>query len=214
MKLDIHTPLPKVTTRSAHVDLLAPDHNTLVIDEIAQVLARSPRYNGHSERPVSIGQHLLFCGMLADRRHPDNVPLALQALVHDAHEAYTGDICRPLKKLINDNTEGLLTLIELRLDTALRIALGASSFDWIENAAAVKDIDNVALTVETAVAFRYAHMEWGNFVMPRDDEELHWCIGAMEEVLDLPCTTVEELWCKSVHAYADRLETEEDYDDA
>jgi hypothetical protein len=49
------------------------------------------RWNGHCHRPYSVAEH---CVLLASRA-PDH--LKLTALMHDASEAYLGDVPSPLK---------------------------------------------------------------------------------------------------------------------
>lgn len=58
--------------------------------DIAHALACTNRFNGHLREPVSVAQHSVFVSYLADK-HP------LQGLLHDASEAYLGDVVGPLK---------------------------------------------------------------------------------------------------------------------
>ncbi len=64
------------------------------IRDIARALSRIPRFTGHSRDPVpySVAQH----SILVSEQTIDST-LALHALLHDAHEAYTGDVVRPFK---------------------------------------------------------------------------------------------------------------------
>lgn len=71
-----------MSPRSQDVDLL----------DIAHSLAMQCRYNGHVDRFYSVAEH---CCLMADQfTDPD---LARWALLHDATEAYVGDMIRPLK---------------------------------------------------------------------------------------------------------------------
>jgi uncharacterized protein len=81
-----------ITTYSGtHVDLLQPEYADIVIDDIAYSLSKTMRFNGHTNRPYSVAEHSLhglpFCR--AENR--------LEFLLHDAPEAYLGDIVGPLK---------------------------------------------------------------------------------------------------------------------
>jgi hypothetical protein len=63
------------------------------ITDIGRSLARMPRFAGYCRRPWSVADHSLFCAELTSFR-PE---AALAYLLHDAHEAVTGDIPRPFK---------------------------------------------------------------------------------------------------------------------
>lgn len=62
--------------------------------DIAHALAQLCRYNGHTLRFYSVAEH---CVLLSYAVSPEN---ALHALLHDATEAYVGDVIRPLKRLL------------------------------------------------------------------------------------------------------------------
>lgn len=73
-------------------DLLDPTPTPVHWNEIAYVLARTPRFNGHTRgRPYSVGQHCCHChDMLSEPSH------RLAALLHDAEEFAVGDITTPV----------------------------------------------------------------------------------------------------------------------
>lgn len=74
-------------------DLLNPTPEMVVIEDIAHSLARLCRFTGHANRFYSVAQHSWLCSFKSPPKY------ALEALLHDAHEAYTGDLNRPLKAL-------------------------------------------------------------------------------------------------------------------
>jgi uncharacterized protein len=74
--------------------LLDPRPEDVDILDIAVALSRAPRYAGHSRCTYSVAQHSYFASIYAPK------PFALEALLHDATEAYTGDITRPLKRIL------------------------------------------------------------------------------------------------------------------
>lgn len=60
------------------------------IFDIAHSLACTNRFAGHTMRPISVAQHSVYVSYLCPGQ-------ALQALLHDASEAYLGDITKWLK---------------------------------------------------------------------------------------------------------------------
>lgn len=68
-----------------------PRADEVHIDDIALHLSRLPRFGGATE--MSVAEHCWHCSHVV----PEEV--ALEALLHDAAEAYIGDLIRPLKYL-------------------------------------------------------------------------------------------------------------------
>lgn len=76
------------------------------IGDIAHSLAQNNRYNGHTIRPYSVAQH----SVLVSYEVPSH--LAFQALLHDAHEAYTVDLPSPVKEIVNHLGDGAWSKFE------------------------------------------------------------------------------------------------------
>lgn len=75
---------------------LNPDPRSIDIRDIAHSLALKTRYNGQCQNFYSIAQHSVYVAKLIMENWESPV-LRLQALLHDAAEAYLQDIPRPLK---------------------------------------------------------------------------------------------------------------------
>lgn len=73
------------------VSLLWPRSAAIAIEDIACALSRQCRFVGHVAWPYSVAQHSVLASFLVPRS------AALWALLHDASEAYLGDVSLPLK---------------------------------------------------------------------------------------------------------------------
>lgn len=73
---------------------LDPKAADVRLEDIAHHLSLINRFNGGTNVPYSVAEHCITMSRLVD---PD---IALHALLHDAAEAYLGDIVRPIKKSI------------------------------------------------------------------------------------------------------------------
>ena len=71
---------------------LDPRPEEICIEDIAHSLALTCRYAGHTKEFYSVAQHSVLVARLVQ------VKLKLQALLHDASEAYLQDLVRPLKR--------------------------------------------------------------------------------------------------------------------
>lgn len=119
------------TVSGRDVPLLNPQPSDIYIEDIAHSLARIARFNGHTlgRVPYSVAQHSVRV-MREVRDRIDGTPLdtpgvLLAALLHDAHEAYIGDIASPVKWAVAAFGEdlGLRTLKSL-MDSAIAGAFG------------------------------------------------------------------------------------------
>lgn len=100
-----------MTVSGLWVDAAAPDPKTISIHDIANGLALSNRFAGQTPVPYSVAQHSVLCARVA----PDE--LRLEALMHDAAEAYLPDIPRPIKYM--PELAGYRK-VEARIMTAIR----------------------------------------------------------------------------------------------
>lgn len=69
------------------------------IHDIATALSKLCRFNGHCRLFYSVAEHSVHCSKYVS---PEN---ALAALLHDATEAYVGDLIRPIKRFMPDFEE-------------------------------------------------------------------------------------------------------------
>lgn len=94
--------------------VLDPHPDDVRIEDIAHALAMKCRYGGHCKQFYSVAQHsYLLADQLAKSGITDNRVL-LTGLLHDAAEAYTADIPRPVKQLIPEFKE-----VEVRVERVI-----------------------------------------------------------------------------------------------
>lgn len=97
-------------------NLLEFDGAMVDMDFIINSLSKHARYTGHNQHEFaySVAQHSVMMAQAALLAHGD-VQLAWDCLFHDAGEAFTGDIIKPLKNILGakfaDIEENLETII-------------------------------------------------------------------------------------------------------
>lgn len=88
------------TLSGAAVDLMRPNPETIdFVNDIAPTLAILPRFNGAAGNWFVVDHLVLGVGELV-KLHPGNRLLAAWWLLHDAHEAYIGDIITPVSQAL------------------------------------------------------------------------------------------------------------------
>jgi hypothetical protein len=96
-----------LTFTGRRVHLLDPDPESITLGDVARALALQNRFCGHTYEPMSVAKHSVAVSELAAAyaraagmadEYVESV--AIQGLLHDATEAYTGDCVAPLKRLL------------------------------------------------------------------------------------------------------------------
>ena len=77
-----------------YLDLLNPDPDLITIENIAQNLSHICRFTGNVDIFYSVAQHSVLVSKDVKKEY------ALEALLHDATEAFIGDVSTPLKSLL------------------------------------------------------------------------------------------------------------------
>jgi 5'-deoxynucleotidase YfbR-like HD superfamily hydrolase len=80
-------------------DFKDPRNHDFDIKCIAHALSNLCRYTGHSKRFYSVAEHCVIVSRLVPEK------FALEGLMHDASEAYCGDVASPLKQLLPNYKE-------------------------------------------------------------------------------------------------------------
>lgn len=150
---DFDLPLSESTIRTVSgrfVDLLHPDPATIVLDDIAHALSMVNRFGGHTAEPWSVAEHSIAVSAMLWRSTGDP-RLSLLGLLHDAAEAYLGDVVRPLKTHLDQYRR-----VEERMEHVIfsKLVPGFSELPVepaIEAMAQVKSADRGLLAFEMSV---------------------------------------------------------------
>jgi uncharacterized protein len=126
------------------MDFNFPDPEQVYIEDIAHSLSRLPHFNGHLNQTITIAEHCLAVSYMAEKEAPEGrrIEAGLWGLLHDAGEAYTGDMPGPLKRLLDEyyGPDNLYRRIETRINNAILIRLGMHPLN-INTADLVKRVD-------------------------------------------------------------------------
>jgi uncharacterized protein len=138
---------------------LAPHPDTINIRDIARSLTYLCRYNGHCTRFYSVAEHCIHMAMFAP---PE---LKLLALLHDAHEAYCGDMTSPMKAAMNSLSHGggwsVFTEIERLARNATEEALDVVGLWSPEDRNIIKELDVRICGDERSVIKHGSPHDWG-----------------------------------------------------
>ena len=140
-----------VTYKGKRFDLPSPKPEQIDIVDIATHLSRIPRFVGATSRFVSVAQHSISVAYLSVAiaqyyATPPHLEITVllemlkEGLLHDAHEAYTGDTPSPVKALVPAIRDA-----EGRLDRVIRAKFGLK-WDQSPN---VKLADTISLILES-----------------------------------------------------------------
>lgn len=172
------------------VNVTDPNANDICLQDIAWATSRIPRFAGHTITgvPYNVAQHSVYVSQLLEQlleNDEDFAPeskliqaltflkriappmstarkeLLMKALLHDAHEAYIGDIPSPVKKI--PELAETFRLIEGKLDHAILLRFNLSEV-LEEEKIVIKYCDKLAQAIE---GYQFMPSRGLNWVLPK-----------------------------------------------
>ncbi len=150
--------MTKLVTRTGRtIDLVHPEPGMFCAQDVAWALAHEVRWNG-CLGALSVAQH--SCEV-AEMLRAEPPLVRLQALLHDASEAYLGDVASPAKaamaRIANQREEDSdYAMLEARIENVIYTALAGGP----PSAAAAELIGRADATCARVEAVRFGHTNW------------------------------------------------------
>jgi len=166
----IADPAALMWTLTGRVHPLAATPSEIRIRDVARGLSTKLRYNGHTIVPYTVAEHSVIVSMYVPPEY------ARQGLLHDATEAYLGDMIRPIKyrPIMRGYREA-----EARLEGVIFERFNIRPTD--DSFSAVKRVDDRILCDEIAQLISDVAEPWDERV-PRTLEKFGPALGA-----SIPC---------------------------
>lgn len=139
------------TVSGRQFSLFHPTPDDIYISDIAHSLALQCRYRGITTEFYSVAEHCIRISRIAHKKHGKQ--MGLWGLLHDASEAYLGDIIRPLKY----NMGGIYKRLEVKymivITQKFNLPLREPNY--------IKLLDNILLITERRDLIKNQTSDWG-----------------------------------------------------
>jgi hypothetical protein len=133
-----------LTATGTAFELGRPHKDAVQLDDIAHHLSLINRFNGATPRPYSVAEHSLLVAEIFERQLGMTNPVArLAALLHDAHEAYLGDLISPVKGHLGAESRVLEASLERAVQERYGLRTAAAAYRQ-----QIRDADLIALATE------------------------------------------------------------------
>jgi 5'-deoxynucleotidase YfbR-like HD superfamily hydrolase len=129
--------------------LICPTYEDIHIDDIAHALSNIARFTGHTRSFYSVAQHCVIGAGQVVTEYKDKT-LAKLFLLHDAPEAYLGDMSKPVKRLlrIEPDEPGIYDLYEKRWSGIIYRKFGYTEEQVLQHKPKINEIDMRMLFTE------------------------------------------------------------------
>jgi len=148
-----------------------PQIDDINIIDIAQALSNVCRFAGHALCHYNVAQHSTLVSRNVSER------AALFGLLHDAPEAFIGDVSRPIKRILRELCGDAFDKIENKIMEVICRKYVVLVDDEIR--AEVKKADDILLATERRDFMRKVNWDWANDKLPEPLPEmiLQWNQG-------------------------------------
>jgi 5'-deoxynucleotidase YfbR-like HD superfamily hydrolase len=142
-----------------YVDLANPDPATIEVRSIAAALSKVCRFGGHCPQFYSVAEHCIHAtAMACSEGYTGDALIAV--FLHDAAEAYIGDMVKPLKVTMPQYGEA-----EQRIEAAIQAAFGVDFARWMD---VIKRFDRAMLKAEKVTMWPEDTEKWAGFSETED----------------------------------------------
>lgn len=149
------------TFKRVRFDFDNPTSDMIELEDIAHALSHVCRWSGHTPIFFSVAEHSVMVSMMVEQLG-GTIEEQRAALMHDAHEAYTGDIPTPLKAKLGPVIRDLQRNIQWAIDTRYKLETTPEI---------VHKADSMALDYELTFLMGGAAARWTSEPEPMGD---HW----------------------------------------
>ena len=119
-----------------YFDFDKPMESKFTLLDIGHALSRLCRFNGHTNRFYSVAEHSVHVSRLVPAR------FKMHALMHDAAEAFMGDMASPLKWMMPEFAQ-LESVVSLAIQERFGLA-----HNWVDAKPFIKEADLIMLRAE------------------------------------------------------------------
>ena len=135
-----------------YLDLVAPQPDQFTFSDIAGALSKLCRFGGQINSFYSVAEHSFHCAHLA-MLDGHSVDVQRAVLMHDAAEAFIGDIVKPLKLQLPQ-----VEAIERSIENVIAAKYGSLGFAAYESI--IREIDQAMLIHERRQLFSGDEVTW------------------------------------------------------
>lgn len=142
--------MSKLQTNSGELfDLSNPCPTQVSIFDIAHHLSRICRYTGATDMHYSVAQHSVLMSQIVPYFYQHASPerlkqLCFAALMHDAQEAYVGDVSTPVKIMIPEFYDRVERPVQVAIQERFSIADGdLHEISWLDKRIVVNEMDRL-----------------------------------------------------------------------
>lgn len=194
-------PYMQVKYYTGWFDLENPKPVTVDHRDVALGLSRQARYNGFTNGFYSVAEHCVLIGAWLLEEHK-NPKIAMMGLIHDAAEAYIGDLISPVKHLMP-----LYQVWETRIQEACEKALIPDRSLWVAPTTIKTLIHEADVRIkidETNQLMSGGAIDQWARQNAQEQKIPHEPLGVIIEPLD--CGLAEQRWLNAYNMYRSELE--------